>query len=51
MDQKKHLVGRYLQVLYDGAPNCKSALEQVAKGSYEALQVKTFSVKDFYNDA
>lgn len=49
-DDKKHLVGRYLQVLFDGSPNCKSAVELSAKSSFETIRCKTFRVKDFFND-
>ncbi|KRW99438.1 Ribosomal protein S6 [Pseudocohnilembus persalinus] len=50
-DLKKHLVGRYLQILYDGSPECKTQVEKTSKASYESLQVKSFRLKDFYNDA
>ena len=50
-DGKKHIVGRYLQVLYDGNLDCKKELEETAKTSYETIRFQTHRVKDFYNDA
>lgn len=50
-DDKKHIVGRYLQILYDGNPSMHRSLEKATCESNEGIRAKTFRVKDFYNDA
>jgi len=46
-----HIVGRYLQILFDGNQICKSQAEDAALKSFETLRLKTFKVKDFFSDA
>ncbi|EGR33109.1 hypothetical protein IMG5_061650 [Ichthyophthirius multifiliis] len=50
-DGKRHLVGRYLQILYDGNPSIQQSIEKYAKDSNDGMRIKTFRVKDFFNDA
>ncbi|EAS03219.1 ribosomal protein S6 (macronuclear) [Tetrahymena thermophila SB210] len=50
-DDKKHLVGRYVQILYDGNPQMMGQIEKAARESNEGIRAKTFKIKDFYSDA
>ena len=50
-DFARHVVGRYIQFLFDGNPNLIPILHKEALTSFEALRVKSFKVKDFVSEA
>lgn len=50
-DFARHVVGRYIQFLYDGSPSMIPILHKEALTSFEALRVNSFKVKDFVSEA
>jgi len=44
-------VGRYLKILFDGNPQLKDQIERETRINEETIRIKTFKVKDFFNDA
>lgn len=47
-DFNKYLVGRYLQILFDGNPSVADEASKKALASYETMKLDLFRVKDFY---
>jgi ribosomal protein S6 len=43
---RMHLLGRYVQLLYDGSPAVKRLAEQALQSSSEFMKVSTFRVAD-----
>jgi len=50
-DGKRHIIGRYYQILYDSNFDVRRECEKSAKDSFEALRIHTHLLKDFFNEA
>lgn len=50
-DFNKYIVGRYLQILFDGNPEVASEAYKKALTSYETMKLDLFRVKDFYTQS
>jgi len=50
-DHTRYQVGRYVQFLIDANDNTVREFEKTARTNSESLRVKTFKIKDFYNEA
>lgn len=47
-DTKSYIVGRFLQILFDGNLNCKDQAIDKAQKSYETMKIDVFRVENFY---
>jgi hypothetical protein len=50
-DTHLYIVGRYIQVLFDGHPDLQDLAIKSAKKSFDLLLVKCFRVHDFLNES
>lgn len=47
----RHLVGRYVSVLYDGHPSYFKEINRSARETFEGLRTNHYKVKDFISEA
>ena len=50
-DLNKYVVGRFLQILFDGSPMVADEAYKKAQQSYETMKLDLFRVKDFYTES
>ena len=50
-DGFRHLIGRYISILYDGHPDQAKYLQKEISGSFEIFRLQNFKVKDFIAEA